>query len=171
MKSEIHTLSNRLKKLSLSFSVGRGSFQLHVQSPPLMLDLVKKMLVWNPNSRITPTEALQLPYLQLFRTGDEEKQIPRPLFITKTKEHCGPKDYEEALLTIKRCLRWKDKPFLSLFNICGLFIEENIDLFSPEQLRVGLTQDVLDSTQWLTIRLQKRRKGILITRKRLETEK
>jgi len=48
---------------SLPYTKGTHFSQLYPQADPLAIDLLQKMLVFDPNKRITASEALQHPYM------------------------------------------------------------------------------------------------------------
>jgi mitogen-activated protein kinase 1/3 len=61
---------------SLSFKKRTPFAQLFPNTSPLALDLLEKLLAFNPNKRITVEEALRHPYLEPYHDPEDEPTAP-----------------------------------------------------------------------------------------------
>ncbi|KAH7441267.1 hypothetical protein KP509_03G031500 [Ceratopteris richardii] len=71
--------------------------------PPLAIDLIEKMLKYNPQERITAEEALAHPYLSNLHDEGDEPVCPKPFKFSRIEQSLSSDDireeiYQEALL-------------------------------------------------------------------------
>ena len=71
---------------SLKDRQGRPVESMYPRADPLALDLLKKMLQFNPKKRPTAEEALEHPFLRTVRRANMERNAERPLVGPKFLE-------------------------------------------------------------------------------------
>lgn len=73
-----HTQANDYIK-TLGVKKGKPFNELFPAADPVALDLLKKMLKFNPKQRITAAEALEHPFLKGVRGKEMERRAEKPL--------------------------------------------------------------------------------------------
>ncbi|TNJ29519.1 Kinase, CMGC MAPK [Giardia muris] len=83
---------------NLQPSKGRALSEIYPNAPPDALDLLKKLLHFNPAKRLTAEQALEHPYLTKFHDRATEPSAPRPITImVDDDEKRSLSDYRDLL--------------------------------------------------------------------------
>jgi mitogen-activated protein kinase 15 len=86
-----------VQKVNKSATPGRALARLMEGAPEGLIDMCTKMLLLNPDKRMTIQQALEHPYVKPFRKG-EEPSLPGPLRIPIDDDHqFSIEDYRETL--------------------------------------------------------------------------
>ena len=70
------------------------------------LDLLKKLLVFNPYYRITAKEALKSPYFDEVRNKSQEIEMPQPIVLLTDTANAGNLQILTAMVLQKIMIRW-----------------------------------------------------------------
>eukprot|EP01002_Notosolenus_urceolatus_P015641 NODE_841_length_1742_cov_21.750738_g693_i0.p1 GENE.NODE_841_length_1742_cov_21.750738_g693_i0~~NODE_841_length_1742_cov_21.750738_g693_i0.p1 ORF type:complete len:512 (+),score=126.21 NODE_841_length_1742_cov_21.750738_g693_i0:78-1613(+) len=70
-----------LQPQNLSPIQPRSLEEMYPRAPPEAIEMMRKLLVFNPNKRLTAEQALRLPYVGLFHNAGEEPVCERPVTI------------------------------------------------------------------------------------------
>jgi len=112
-----------------------GKYYPH--SNPLALDLIDKMLQFNPNKRITVEEALSHPYMASLHEPNDEPCCPQPFYFPLDDNHlngCNIRDliFEDIMVRVTRTFScavcFSNFSFVSIFHssFVGRCITQNI---------------------------------------------
>ncbi len=84
-------------------------------APPQALDLIDRMLVFDPTKRITVEEALEHPYLASLHDVSDEPVCPTPFTFDFDADHLTPDVVRDVILQVGGCGRagWE------LISTCG----------------------------------------------------
>jgi mitogen-activated protein kinase 15 len=88
--------------------------ELLPNASPDALDLIQRLMCFNPSRRITAAEALEHPYVAAFHRPDEEPVAPEPITISLPDNERLPLDrYRDAIYEQIAALRRADRPRVS----------------------------------------------------------
>ena len=97
----------RSPSLTARWNIGPRSGRQRDTANPLALDLIDKMLQFNPNKRITVEEALSHPYMASLHEPNDEPCCPQPFYFPLDDNHlngCNIRDliFEDIMVRVTR---------------------------------------------------------------------
>eukprot|EP01147_Barroeca_monosierra_P003061 gene3061-5838_t len=105
--------------MSLPFSSRKPLNLLYPHADPLVLDLLSKMLIFNPDKRITVEEAMLHPYLEQYHDPSDEPVAEQPFTFECDVDDIGKQAIKELIFEeVKTSQAKEDNSVLGIHHQC-----------------------------------------------------